>query len=81
MLRLRHEGWRRAKEVVMVRVRLQGLPEEVRRVADAMESTGCVLERAEEYPNRGRSRYVRVYMDCDLPETVTAEEIGSGKQA
>lgn len=50
MLRLRHEGWRRAKEVVMVRVRLMGLPKEVRRIADAMESTGCVIERSEEYP-------------------------------
>lgn len=55
----------------MVRIRLQGLPEEVRRIADAMESIGCVLERSEEYPNRGRSRYVRVYLDCDLP----AEEV------
>lgn len=55
----------------MVRVRLQGLPEEVRRIANAMESVGCVLERSEEYPNRGCSRYVRVYLDCDLP----AEEV------
>lgn len=80
MLRLRHEGWRRAKEVVMVRVRLMGLPEEVRRIADAMESTDCVIERSEEYPNRGSSRNVRVYLECDLPENMTAE-IGSGKQA
>ena len=81
MLRLRHEGWRRAdREVVMVRVRLMGLPKEVRRIADAMELTGCVIERSEEYPNRGSSRNVRVYLECDLPENMTAE-IGSGKQA
>lgn len=55
----------------MVRVRLQGLPEEVRRIANAMESVGCVLERSEEYPNRGSSRNVRVYLECDLP----AEEV------
>ena len=52
----------------MVKVRLQGLPEEVRRIADAMEAVGCVLERSPEYPNRGASRYVRVYLECDLPE-------------
>lgn len=58
----------------MVKVRLQGLPEEVRRVADAMELTGCVLERSEEYPNRGRSRYARVYLECDLPEEVENDD-------
>lgn len=52
----------------MVRVRLEGLPEEVHRIADAMQAAGCVLERSSEYPNRGESRYVRVYLDCDLPE-------------
>lgn len=52
----------------MVKVRLQGLPEKVRRIIDAMESTGCVLERSREYPNRGASRYVRVYLECDLSE-------------
>lgn len=52
----------------MVSVRLEGLPEEVRRIADAMQAAGCVLERSREYPNRGESRYVRVYLDCDLPE-------------
>lgn len=44
----------------MVRVRLEGLPDEVQRIADAMQAAGCVLERSREYPNRGESRYVRV---------------------
>lgn len=52
----------------MVRVRLEGLPDEVQRIADAMQAAGCVLERSREYPNRGESRYVRVYLDCDLPK-------------
>ena len=47
----------------MVRVRLEGLPDEVQRIADAMQAAGCVLERSCEYPNRGESRYVRVYLD------------------
>lgn len=37
----------------MVRVRLEGLPDEVQRIADAMQAAGCVLERSREYPNRG----------------------------
>lgn len=57
----------------MVKIRLQGLPDEVRQVADAMESIGCVLERSDEYPNRGSSRYVRVYLDCELPEPKEVE--------
>lgn len=56
----------------MVRVRLEGLPDEVQRIADAMQAAGCVLERSREYPNRGESRYVRVYLDCDLPKEVAA---------
>lgn len=34
----------------MVRVRLEGLPDEVQRIADAMQAAGCVLERSREYP-------------------------------
>lgn len=33
----------------MVRVRLEGLPDEVQRIADAMQAAGCVLERSREY--------------------------------
>ena len=39
------------RQVVMVRVRLEGLPDEVQRIADAMQAAGCVLERSREYPN------------------------------
>ena len=49
----------------MVKIRLQGLPDEVAAVADALEATGCVLERAEPYANRGSSRYVRVYIEAE----------------
>lgn len=44
----------------MVRVRLEGLPDEVRRIADAMQAAGC--------------GYVRVYLDCDLPEEVEDDD-------
>ena len=33
-----------------------------------MQAAGCVLERSREYPNRGESHYVRVYLECDIPE-------------
>lgn len=43
-------------------------------IADAMQAAGCVLERSREYPNRGESRYVRVYLDCDLPKEVSRHD-------
>ena len=49
----------------MLKIRIQGLPEEVAEFADALEATGCVLERSEPYANRGASRYVRVYIDAE----------------
>lgn len=58
----------------MVMARLEGLPDEVQRIADAMQAAGCVLERSREYPNRGESRYVRVYLDCDLPKEVSRHD-------
>lgn len=58
----------------MVRVRLEGLPDEVQRIVDAMQAAGCVLERSREYPNCGESRYVRVYLDCDLPKEVSRHD-------
>lgn len=58
----------------MVRVRLEGMTDEVRRIAAAMQAAGCVLERSREYPNRGESWYVRVYLDCDLTEEVEDDD-------
>ena len=50
----------------MIKLRVEGLPEEVGPFCDAFERTGAVLERSREYPNRG-SRRVRVYMDVEVP--------------
>lgn len=49
----------------MLKIRVQGLPEEVREFADALERTGCVLERSREYANRREGRYVRVYLEAE----------------
>ena len=51
----------------MLKIRVQGLPEEVAEFSDALEAAGCVLERSEPYANRGGSRYVRVYIDVQKP--------------
>lgn len=49
----------------MLKIRIQGLPDEVAEFADALEATGCVLERSAPYANRGGSRYVRVYIEAE----------------
>lgn len=49
----------------MLKIRIQGLPEEVAEFANALEAAGCVLERSEPYANRGGSRYVRVYIEAE----------------
>lgn len=51
----------------MIKIRVSGLPEEVADFADALEATGCVLERSGDYKNRGDSRYVRVYIEAEIP--------------
>ena len=51
----------------MIKIRVSGLPEEVADFADALEATGCVLERSGDYKNRGDSRYVRVYIEAEVP--------------
>lgn len=55
----------------MIKIRLQGLPDEVAEFADTLERTGCVLERSEPYANRGPSRYFRVYIDAEAPRRET----------
>lgn len=61
----------------MLKIRVQGLPDEVREFGDALERAGLVLERSGQYANRGASRYVREYMDVEAPRE--AQEIGTGE--
>lgn len=53
----------------MIKIRVSGLPEEVADFADALEATGCVLERSGNYNNRGESKYVRVYIEAEVPRS------------
>lgn len=50
----------------MLKLRLQGPPEEVEPFANALERTGMVLERSDSHRNRSANRHVRVYMDMNL---------------
>ncbi len=52
----------------MIKIRLHGTPEEVKRFSDYLESLSpCVkvLQRSDSYSDRGKSSYVRVYMDVE----------------
>lgn len=57
----------------MIKVRVQGLPEEVEAWCDELERRGGVLERSDPYPNRGRSKFVRVYLELEYPEIKEGE--------
>lgn len=46
----------------MVKVRLQGLPDEVQSLVKSLKQHYTVLQESAPYPNRN-SEYVRVYID------------------
>lgn len=48
--------------VGMVKVRLMGLPVDVERTTQALRNTLRVVEESPDYPNRGRSAFVRRYL-------------------
>lgn len=52
----------------MIKVRLHGTPEEVKKFADYLENLSPfvkVLSRSDGYADRGKSSYERVYMDVE----------------
>lgn len=52
----------------MIKLRLHSTPDEVKRVSDYLETLPAVrvLQCSEAYPDRGKSVYVREYMDVEL---------------
>lgn len=48
----------------MIKVRVEGLPEEVEAFVAELETYCEVLSKSAPYSNRGQSRYVRVYLDA-----------------
>lgn len=49
----------------MIKLRVQGLPDEVKAFSQQMRTSFRVLEESSSYPNRN-SEYVRVYMDIEV---------------
>lgn len=56
----------------MLKIRVEGLPEEAAAFAEALERAGVVLERSRPYANRGASKYVRLYLDVEAPPATCA---------
>lgn len=56
----------------MVKIRLEGTEEEVRRCMNQLHDDGGfdLLSVSDPYPNRGRSKFVRVYIDADIIEDI-----------
>lgn len=46
----------------MVKLRIEGLPEEVAATVAWLRASFVVLEESAPYPNRGASKFVRVYV-------------------
>ena len=46
----------------MIKMRLQGLPDEVSKLVEDLKEKYTVLEVSDEYQNRGDSKFVRVYV-------------------
>lgn len=50
----------------MVKVRLQGLPEEVEKMIQSLREKGYrILSESDQYPNRN-SEYIRVYLEIEI---------------
>jgi hypothetical protein len=49
-----------------VKMRIEGLPRDVETVARLLRETGCVVEESPDYPNRGKSKFVRRYLTIKL---------------
>ena len=62
----------------MVKIRVHGIPEEVESVLQRLRSQMTVLSESEPYADRGKSQYVRVYLDV---EGVTEIDGQKGKQS
>lgn len=56
----------------MIKIRVSGLPEEVADFADALEATGCVLERSGDYKNRGGTAGMSAFISMPRFRVATA---------
>jgi hypothetical protein len=59
-------AWRGPEEVRRVKLRVHGTSEECAQVVQVLRQVLDVVSESEAYPDRGRSRLVRVYLDVRL---------------
>lgn len=62
----------------MIKLRVEGIPEEVDEFVATLETSCEVLSKSAPYKNRGESRYIRVYVDvisCKKKDTVAEKLI------
>ena len=52
----------------MIKIRLEGEPEEINKAIENIEDSFKILNQSEPYANRGRSKYYRVYLDVEIVE-------------
>ena len=50
----------------MIKIRLEGEPEEINKAIENIEDSFKILNQSEPYANRGRSKYYRVYLDVEI---------------
>lgn len=58
----------------MIKIRLHGLPEEIEQAKTALSETFNVLTASEPYADRGNSKYMRCYMDCELKKAASTSD-------
>ena len=49
----------------MIKVRLEGMPEELEDFLAGFRPAYKILNESSSYPNRGKSKYVRIYLDVE----------------
>ena len=50
----------------MIKIRLHGTLDELKKAVVELEETFIVLAESEPYKDRGISEYYRIYVDCEL---------------
>ena len=50
----------------MIKIRLEGEPEEINKAIENIEDSFKILNQSEPYANRSRSKYYRVYLDVEI---------------
>ena len=50
----------------MIKIRLEGLPEEIEKAAEKLSNSFRILQQSEPYLNKGKSVFARIYIDAEL---------------